>query len=200
MNGSENSEITNGNGGGNVNGEVPILQGDGRVPTLSDERDNVSGSTEVSQEPSQENAQIQAPKSRRGQISPEEREKTLKLMVEDSLKNGLAAYNGFEIKKLYPKTYEKIAEYMGMKAQMPGLMDEETVIGILLYSPRIVLFDFFDINKIYVNTDINLDMWIYKINKPNYSHSSKAYSSRLNAEIDGFYEAFKLFEEQLTNI
>lgn len=187
-------------GRGDVDTTVSILQGDGTRQNISNEGDVLLGRTEVGQEPSQENTQIQTPKSRRGQreVTPEDKEIAIKLAVEDSLKNNLLAINGLDIKKKYPKGYKALATYMGDKAQIPNMMDEETVLGILLYSPRIVLYDFFDLNEIYTNILGLKQSWYVNIDSLKIKHTTPTFSSRVEAEVAGFDKAFEILEKDLT--
>lgn len=200
MNGSGNTETPATMGGGHVDSEVQILHGNGRTEAISNEGTELSGGAEVGQEPAKESPEIQAPKSKGGQrkISDEEKNARLEATIKNSLENGLASYNGVEIKKLYPKTYKILTDYMSDKAGISGMMDEETILGVLLYSPRIVLFDFFDTNKILVNTEAVKDGWHYNVQAQNIQLvSNQAFENRLRAEIPGFMKAFEILEQKL---
>lgn len=116
------------------------------------------------------------------------------MWVEGFRAKGLPAYNGYKLKKEYPNAWNKLLEYCKIQAEGADNVDDETVIGILLYSPRIVLFDFFDREKIYVNT-IAPEMgnqWT------NTLKSQMSYNTRTLAEVDAFEYAFLLLEEKLT--
>lgn len=198
INGSGEAEITATNGGGDVDSEVQVLHGNGRAEAIPNEGNDILGGVEMGQESSKENTQVQAPKSRIGEMTDTEKAFALTASVEESNKNGLAAYNGFVLKTQYPRAYNKLVEYMGNKAQIPGMMDDDTVLGILLYSPRIVVFEFFDINEIFVNTKIGIDRkWSYEIDTKHQIYGSKLYTTRVLAEVEGFHKAFELLEQKL---
>lgn len=195
MNGSAgDSQTTTINGGGDVDGEVQVLQGSGDDTSLQHEGSDVLGGVEVGEESTEEDIEIQAPKSRRRQVSQEDKERVMELTIADAHRQGLAAYDGLKIKKLYPKAYAKLSEYMTTKAGILEVMDDETILGILLYSPRIVLFDFFDTNKVYVNVLGGETSWWYKING---QLEDSGFKNRLEAETTGFYKAFEIFEKLL---
>ena len=194
INGSGDAEITATNGGGDVDSEVQVLHGNGRAETFSNEGNDILGGTEVGEESSEENIEIQAPKSRRRQVTQEDKERLMELTIADAHSQVLAAYDGLKIRKSYPKAYAKLSEYMAVKAHLPGMMDDETILGILLYSPRIVLFDFFDTNKVYVNVLGGETSWWYKVNG---QLEDSGFKGRLEAETTGFYKAFEILEKLL---
>jgi len=117
-------------------------------------------------------------------------EEVLQEVVDQALKDNLLSLNAITIKNKYPKSYEACKEYMVKKSQFPP--DEETMIGVLLYTPRNLLYDFFDTKKIFVNIHGSDQRWKYSWEA---NESSSPYGSRVYAEYHGFLEGFERLEK-----
>jgi hypothetical protein len=110
--------------------------------------------------------------------------------------------NGFKIKKDFPKVFEVLCNFLNIKSKV-GALDDETVIGTLLYAPRTVLPEFFDEKKMFINLtyiEIGPTNWKYTITEPSVgvTISADLYPSRAYAENAAYYTAFRKLENQLT--
>lgn len=118
-------------------------------------------------------------------------------LVGTSMERGLLSFNNFDIKKKYPKAYNHFVKYLEKKAQYP-IVDEYTVIGILFYTPRMIIFSFFDDQEIFINTNGDKDGWDYYISYgENDLFTAEGEESRTRTEFEAVYKAFQLLEEQL---
>jgi hypothetical protein len=130
--------------------------------------------------------------SQRSSITEDDKQKQISAYVSMALEEDIIAFNGIELKKKYPKTYKELAEYIAEKAKFPAEeVDEEMPLGILLYSPRSVLFNFFDSKKIFLNVHGSDAYWKWSID-PN--ESSNPFKNRSFAEYEGFIQAFTRYE------
>jgi hypothetical protein len=106
----------------------------------------------------------------------------------------LLALNAVKIKRSYPKSYLRLLFSLGERSKVPIKIDLETCIGLLLYSARIVLPEFFDGEKIFVNTFREGDSdWGYSINEDH----KLPFMTRVQAENAAYEEAFQRLENQL---
>jgi hypothetical protein len=110
--------------------------------------------------------------------------------------------NGFKIKKDFPKVFEVLCNFLNIKSKV-GALDDEIVIGTLLYAPRTVLPEFFDEKKMFINLtyiEIGPTNWKYTITEPSVgvTISADLYPSRAYAENAAYYTAFRKLENQLT--
>jgi len=79
--------------------------------------------------------------------------------------------------------------------ELPDLntfLTDEMIMHTLKSNVR-VLYDFFDMNKIYVTIGFINSNWIYQID----SLVGPGFNSRFEAELEGFASAFKTLEEKL---
>jgi hypothetical protein len=137
----------------------------------------------VKKELTQENSQTQ---SQNDQI----REQMVKEYCEAALNENMTSLNAFFIKSIYPKAYAKLDASMKERAGLP--VDEETIIGSLLYSPAIVLYHIFDANKLYINVGGHDNSWHYTVNG---GFAKMGYTNRAKAEADAFMECFELLNK-----
>jgi len=146
---------------------------------------------------SQENPNQVQPKNA---LTNEQMERELDAYIKEYLDKGIVAYNAIRIKDKYPKAYRKFVKYIDSVATIPGVAaDDETMIGILLYSPRTIIFNFFDDNTIFVLpkfAKVNRK-WYYEIVLPQADAIlSGEYDNRTEAEVSGFMKAFEILEKQ----
>lgn len=116
--------------------------------------------------------------------------------VREATKKGMLALSGFELEKKYPKAYELFRIYAGVKSNIePGKpLDRDTCLSVLLYTPRTILWDFFDENKIFINITGSETSWKYTINSD--SHTYQDVSRRVLAEAEAYEMAFQLLENK----
>jgi hypothetical protein len=153
----------------------------------------------ISRRPETETQESPNTKTQEGRaLDTEEMNDILEQGSKSLIDRNMVAFNGITIRKSYPKSYQLMVEYM-MKVSDLGKIDDETAIGILLYSPRTVLFNFFDSNELRVQINYNdsENTWFYTFNKDNYQ--AKGYTSRTKAEVDGFDRAFAVLEKRLNS-
>lgn len=117
-------------------------------------------------------------------------EDLLREVVEQALEDNLLALNAVTIKNKFPKSYNACKDYMIQKSQFPP--DEETMIGVLLYTPRNLLYDFFDQKKLFINIHGSDTRWKYSWEA---NESSDPFTSRVLAEHNGFMEGFERLEK-----
>lgn len=117
-------------------------------------------------------------------------EDLLREVVEQALEDNLLAMNAITIKNKFPKSYNACKDYMIVKSQFPP--DEETMIGVLLYTPRNLLYDFFDQKKLFINIHGSDTRWKYSWEA---NESSDPFTSRVFAEHNGFMEGFERLEK-----
>lgn len=131
-------------------------------------------------------------------VEPENEEQLGKeLMIKDytdaAEKEGILSLNAFEIRKNFKKSYEALVAFMEARISNHIKMDEETVVGTLIYAPRQVLYDFFDDNKLFINIHGSDNYWKYTFVA---NSNSDPYTSRASAEKHGFMEAFQILNSQ----
>lgn len=112
------------------------------------------------------------------------------------------------ISKDYPLSVKGIAKWLvsrkDVKENLQALLDDykqdpeelfgERIVPMLVQHDGRKLFDYFDHNKIYINTTWENDMWLYFNNLS--THSSTA-ENRIEAEEKAIIEAFDLLENRL---
>lgn len=121
--------------------------------------------------------------------------------VKYSIENGMPAFDGFEVKAKYPKAYEKLREYAAKKANMgTENIDDELIIGVLLYSPRSILYDFFDTSNIFVNIQRGnvTERFEYRIDTDTSvgELSDTQSTTRTVIEVEAFEKAFEILENK----
>lgn len=158
----------------------------------------------VSSENSNGNAKITGRREEGYQVKPEAipdevKEKAIESYIPAALNANLIAFNSYKIKREYPKVYQKLYDYMFEKAgTQQSVIDDDTISGVLLYTPRSVTFDFLDENGIYLNTNKVKNIWGYTIeNDITLLESISNYKSRLEAEIKGFESGLHFLENKL---
>lgn len=121
--------------------------------------------------------------------------------VNHFINRDLPSFSAFEIKDKYPKAYEKLRQFAGEQASMgTENIDDELLIGVLLYSPRSLLYLFFDNHNVFVNIQrgnvtetfeyrIDTDVSIGEISE---TKSKK----RTPAEVAAFIKAFEILENK----
>jgi DNA helicase IV len=120
-------------------------------------------------------------------ISEEEKEKLIENHIAEATKNNVLAINYLKFKRKTPKTMELLKEWLASKTQLT--MEEEILIGSLMYNPRGVLYDFLDENEIYLTVDHGVNnQWVSNLNNTN------IHLSRVSAEIEGFEIALNRLE------
>ena len=113
--------------------------------------------------------------------------------TKQAIEGGLVAYDAYAIKKAFPKSFAAFQDYINETAHLP--VDTDTIVGIMLYSGRTVIFDFFDKKKIFVNIIGYENNFYYRIE--NIGQSKETYSNRTNCEVEAFMEAFTILEKQI---
>lgn len=126
-------------------------------------------------------------------LSRADKEKALDSYTSESVEAGIVSFNWLELVRVFPKAAEKCLNYMIEKSRMN--VEEETAIGIVMYSPRNVFPEFFDSNKIYVNIISDENGFSNNMDTANIAQ----YTSRAYAEISAYKTAFAKLEEQLNN-
>ena len=181
-------------GGGRVTESIPVSEGSrqGDVPQTSSYGASV-GETLVGENQEQESVKVQ-PK----ETEEVDRYTQLEIVSQESVKKNLLSFNGLKIKGYYPNAFQKLFDYICEKTDIPDLINEDTTLGILLYSPAIVIFDFFDQNKLFVNICGKEEDWYYSINSTNISIVSAQYKNRTLTEEAAFNTLFEKLENQLT--
>lgn len=85
-------------------------------------------------------------------LSLSQREKYLEESVADCLSKDFGSINYLDLKKKFPKAIKEYEDYVQSKAiSEVGKIDEDMHIGSMLYSPRTIIYQFFD----------NLGMYIF---------------------------------------
>lgn len=193
---AENEQDSRGAGGGNSDAPVQADAGNGREQVSSDDRASENGGTEVvGTGKREEGAKAASSKLGPTTLTQDQMYDTLEKYVEAALKEEIIALNSLKIKKTYPKSYEKLVTYMNKKSSLEE-MDEETIMGVFMYSPRTVTFIFFDNEKIFLNIFGSDQHWRYTM-EANES-SEESYKSRTLCEVAGYFAAFDKLEKQLT--
>ena len=127
---------------------------------------------------------------------PSEDEKRLMVAeyVQQAIVEGLVAYDVYAIEKKYPKAYNALLDFIAESANLP--VDIDTVVGIMFYSGRTVVFSFFDKHKIFVNIIGSDNIWTYSFEPT--SRAKTSYKTRVDCEVAAFMEAFAELEKQLS--
>jgi restriction endonuclease len=133
-------------------------------------------------------------------VSPEDA-KSLEIFVAEMNKRNIPSFDGIQIKKNYPKAYKALWDFIEEKGAYQGQLDDGTMIGILAYTSRMITFDFFDSQNMFVLISGAKNKWRYEIyynDQKNLVDSfSQSFSNRTEAEVAGFLKAFELLENQL---
>lgn len=120
------------------------------------------------------------------ELSLDTKKAILEDYVNNALKENFLSLSALQIKSAYPKAYKKLFDYVQSKS--PVGLDEETMIATLLYTPRSVLYSFFDEQELFVNTIGKHTSWESILNDET---SQASFTSRVYAEFDGFHKAFE---------
>lgn len=131
------------------------------------------------------------------QIEQEQKEIALEDYVKQCREADVLVINAFELRKSHPKGYQDTVAYMKSKSQT--VLEEDTIIGVFLYSPRQILLDYFDNKSYHLNCTIDLSgqnkpVWGYTIND---EISTTKFDSRSQAEYSGYMAVYDLIEKQL---
>lgn len=125
-------------------------------------------------------------------ITDEEKEKAISEYVTGAVEDNVIAFNAYKYKRLYPLAYQKCKEFMAKRARFePG---EDTILGVFMYTPRTIFYEFLDSEKLFINITGSDDEWRYEYNDEAFG----GYKSRVYAEIAGFEEGFNRLNKQLT--
>lgn len=146
-------------------------------------------SQEVSNDVSEANSQVEVKAS----YTDVEKEAMMEEYVTPALEDGLLAINSYKIKRECPLAYALMKEYMIKRAGFPNL-DDDTIIGALLYTPRNVIYDFLDNNGQFLNIHGAETTWKYTFD-PNESFGP--FTSRVRAESEGFVAGLARLEVKL---
>jgi hypothetical protein len=133
-----------------------------------------------------------------GQKSPappseDEKRQLVAEYVEQAIAEGLVSYDAYAIQKTFPKAFLALTEHINEQAHLP--VDVDSLVGIMLYSGRTVVFDFFDKKKVFVNILGADDKWYYTIER--LCQSKEDFKDRLHCEIAAFKQAFAELEKIL---
>lgn len=180
-------------GRGNIQSEVPILNTGGELQEVNAGGADVLGSPDSRGSEEDFKDEIDP----RTQLSEEAKVKIVDENVKICLESGLASFNGFSIKKDYPKAFKKCTLF-AEKISQGSMIDEDAVIGMFLVAPRSILYPFFDEEKVYVNVTGEGYGWQYIIwgHNANELLSQKGFDSRVLAEKEAFLEAFNILEKR----
>lgn len=115
-----------------------------------------------------------------------------------------AFLNQIEIKKSYPKSYAKLEEWVAKDFNDPHIPPEikeafttdNLVAGAFTVMYR-SLWDFFDVNEIYLFVARDGDSFGYGIGPSKNGMIANGFDDRKDAEIEGFEKAFKQLEKTL---
>jgi hypothetical protein len=151
--------------------------------------DNEANSQEGSASISQKDTEAELENK---EITDAQKEEVLAGYVEIALGDNLLAFNGMEIKRKFPKAYKAVGAYMDNKSRLPS--DDETIIGVVLYTPRNLFYDLFDSNNLFINIHGSDQRWKYSWEA---NEASDPFTSRVLAEYHGFMEGFQRLEQQL---
>lgn len=151
------------------------------VPLQEESTNESSGSLRSSSQQENTKAQVQP----QGELTDSEKEEVLANYVKESIAHNVVALNHAKIKRQYPKALKALEAFITERAGQP--VEEDTIVGVLLYSPRSVLYEFFDNKKIFINIAGSETDWHYTING---GYANMGYASRVLAECDAFEDAF----------
>jgi hypothetical protein len=177
--GDEQPTTTTGVGTSTENGNGETQSSGSSVQEVSSNADS-NGQTNP-----QAQAQVPSP------MTDEQKTEVVQQYVDAAVADDLLAFNSLRIKRVYPKAYRDLTDYMVQRAQLPT--DDDTVVGVLLYTPRNVLYEFFDRRNLFLNVGGNNTSWHFNING---EPSKLGFKSRVAAEYAGFEEAFYKFEHK----
>lgn len=124
------------------------------------------------------------------------KEMALEMYIKQCIEENIMCFNPITTKKNFPAAYNSCVDYMARKANIPTL-EEDTVFGVFLYSPRTILYEFFDEKGIFVNVIGGGDKWSNNVENK-YDGIVMTYPKRILAEIAGFTAAFKILNENLS--
>lgn len=126
-------------------------------------------------------------------MTDEEKEEFIERLTSALAESGSLGLNFFKFKRLYPKALAAFEQYCSIKVPA-GVVDEDTLVGILLYSARNIIYDFFDSKEIYINILGSDNSWVWNTE---YFKSTNNFKSRVYAETDAFDVVFSNFEKSL---
>ena len=129
--------------------------------------------------------EIEAAKNEFENLSDLEKEE----YIEQSGTEGLLSINALKIKRLYPNAYKEAAKYISEKSRIS--QSDDMLIGIFLYGPRTILYEFFDDYGFYINILGSKEKWHYTITSDTIQvvNGGQA-TSRIEAEKLALNEAF----------
>lgn len=161
----------------------------------SSRQGSTNGDDQVSSTAEELAREIQSSRQAKNPNPPSEAEKIAMVAeyVKQAIAKGLVAYDVYEIEKKYPKAFLGLQDYIDESANLP--VDKDSLVGIMLYSGRTVVFSFFDRQQIFVNILGYEDKWYYTIEK--LCQSTETYKTRTECEIAAFMQAFAEFENRL---
>lgn len=157
--------------------------------------DEASGATQTGYNQSDSGAdqelQEQRKESVETKVEDDLRSQGFDLAIEHLLGDDLLAFNALTLKAKFPKSYKKVVDFMQVKSSLDT--DEDTILGVFLYSPKTVVYNFFDDNELYINVGGWKQDWHYTIN----GSPAEFCSSRTFAEHGAVLKAFELLEATL---
>jgi hypothetical protein len=183
----------NATGGGDAVTAIHSNAEDGGKQVSHDDRDAKAGRTEVVRESEGQKSSKAAP-AKSTILNEDQMFDTLEKYVAAALEDEIVAFNSIKIKRTWPESYKELVKFMNGKTQM-GEMDDETIMGVFMYSPRTVIYNFFDYKKIFVNIFGSDQHWRYTM-EANES-SEEIYPNRTLCEVAAYIEAFNRLEKQL---
>lgn len=167
---------------------------DGAKEVLSDDRTPKNGGDQMVRKSEREESSNPAPSTREVVLSKEEMLKYLEGAVAELTEGQIVSLNSLAIKNKYPLCFQSLLDFSAMKGT--EVMDEETLIGLLLYNARAVTFNFFDFHEMYIYINGMKDTWYYYINQ-DVDLKRVPYLNRTLAELAGYEAAFTKLEEKL---
>jgi len=168
----------------------------GREQVSHDDRNAKTRGTEMVGESEGQKSSKTAPTKSTNILNEEQIFDSLEKYVAAALDNEIVAFNSIKIKRTWPESYNELVKFMNERTNV-GEMDDETIMGVFMYSPRTVTYNFFDSKKIFVNIIGSDQHWIYT---PESNESSKEiYPNRTLCEVAAYIEAFNKLEKQLTS-
>ena len=115
--------------------------------------------------------------------------------IKDSLDKDFSSISFIDLRKKYPKTMQKFKDFI-QSITIPELdaIEDEMLIGSLLYSPRTTMYKFLDSIEMYVLVSpLDKDKWTYS-GQPT---TEKPYLNRAKAEYAGWYAAWSHLENTI---
>lgn len=148
-----------------------------------------------------ENANIAGSKSNQEdqfQIEEQQKRALIEEYIESAAQERILALNGYEVRDRFPKSWKALEEYCQRRSQAPAEIDEDVLLSLLLYSPRLALYDYFDDLKVFINVVGCNEQWNFTITSgQDITTDRTSYRSRIGAEKLAFDDAFKTLENKL---